>query len=47
MGCSLLSGKATVHTVFSEDSTYWTFDFDDERPWELSTCTGGTIKFIP
>ena len=47
MGCSLLSGKATVHTVFSEDSTYWTFDFDDERPWELSKCTGGTTKFIP
>lgn len=47
MGCSLLSGKATVHTVFSEDSTYWTFNQYDERPWELSTCTGGTIKFIP
>lgn len=47
MGCSLLSGKATVHTVFSEDSTYWTFDIDEERPWELSACTGGTIKFIP
>ena len=47
MGCSLLSGKATVHTVFSEDSTYWTFGQYDERPWELSTCTGGTIKFIP
>jgi hypothetical protein len=47
MGCSLLSGKATVHTVFSDDSTGYSWDFDDERPWELSTCTGGTIKFIP
>jgi len=47
MGCNLLSGKATVHTVFSQDSTYWTFSQYDERPWELSTCTGGTIKFIP
>jgi hypothetical protein len=47
MGCSLLSGKATVHTVFSRDSSYYTWDFDDERPWELSICTGGTIKFIP
>jgi hypothetical protein len=47
MGCSLLGGKATVHTVFSEDSTSYTWDFDDERPWELSYCTGGTVKFIP
>lgn len=47
MGCSLLSGKATVHTVFSQDSTYWSYSQYDERPWELSTCTGGTIKFIP
>lgn len=49
MGCALLSGKATVHTVFSEDSSsyssYWSNT--DERPWELSKCTGGTIKFIP
>lgn len=47
MGCSLLGGKATVHTVFSQDSTYWSYSQYDERPWELSTCTGGTIKFIP
>jgi hypothetical protein len=47
MGCSLLSGKATVHTIFSADSTSYSWDSDDERPWELSTCTGGTIKFIP
>lgn len=47
MGCGLLTGKATVHTVFSQDSTYFTWNNVDERPWELSTCTGGTIKFIP
>lgn len=47
MGCNLLSGKATVHTVFSNDSTAYNWDFDDERPWKLSECTGGTILFIP
>lgn len=47
MGCSLLGGKATVHTVFSEDSTYYTWTNTRERPWDLSKCTGGTIKFIP
>jgi von Willebrand factor type A domain len=49
-GCSLLSGKATVHTVFSGDttyynSTYWTIY--DEEPAALSRCLGGTIKYIP
>ncbi len=49
MGCSLFSGKATVHTVFSQDSTYYSSYWSnyDERPWEFSKCTGGTIKFIP
>ena len=45
-GCSLLSGKATVHTVYSADTTS-TWTQYRERPWELSTCTGGTSKFIP
>ena len=51
VGCSLLSGKATVHTVYSAADTSsgpnsaWASD--NERPWELSICTGGTIKFIP
>ncbi|GAB4286204.1 MAG: hypothetical protein Kow0098_01090 [Ignavibacteriaceae bacterium] len=45
--CSLISGKATVHTVFSADTTSFSWDVDDERPWEMSLCTGGTIKFIP
>lgn len=49
MGCSLLSGRATVHTVFSQDTSYYssTWSNTNERPWEFSRCTGGTIKFIP
>lgn len=47
IGCGLLSGKATVHTVFSEDSTYYSWNNQNERPWDISICTGGTIKFIP
>ncbi|HSW53933.1 MAG TPA: vWA domain-containing protein [Ignavibacteriaceae bacterium] len=47
MGCSLLGGKATVHTVFSQDSTYYNWSSTDERPWDLSNCTGGTNIFIP
>ena len=47
MGCNLLGGKATVHTVFSNDSTAYNWDQFDERPWALSQCTGGTILFIP
>ncbi|NNG26671.1 MAG: VWA domain-containing protein, partial [Ignavibacteriaceae bacterium] len=47
MGCNLLGGKATVHTVFSQDSTYWNWTSTDERPWYLSLCSGGTNMFIP
>lgn len=46
-GCSLLTGKATVHTIYSQDSTYYSYNQYNERPWEISLCTGGTIKFIP
>ncbi|QQS37776.1 MAG: VWA domain-containing protein [Ignavibacteriales bacterium] len=50
VGCSKLGGRATVHTVFSGDTniynyTYW--NQYNERPWDLSTCTSGTIKYIP
>jgi hypothetical protein len=44
--------NATVHTVFSEDTTYYHgeggqwLDLIDEKPWAMSECTGGTIKFI-
>ena len=47
--CEKILGKATVHTVFSEDSTYYSGywqDLYDERPWEMSECTGGTVKFV-
>lgn len=44
--CSEIGGRATVHTVFSNDSTAYSWDFDDERPWDMSACTGGTVKFI-
>jgi hypothetical protein len=46
-GCSLLTGKATVHTIYSQDSSYYSYNQYNERPWEISLCTGGTIKFIP
>jgi hypothetical protein len=47
--CEKILGSATVHTVFSEDTTYYEGfweDLYDERPWEMSTCTGGTMKFV-
>jgi hypothetical protein len=42
------AGRGTIHTVFSEDTTFtsWT-NLYSERPWALSWCTGGTTKFIP
>ena len=47
--CDLMAGKANIHTVFSEDTSYyagyWT-DLEDEHPWEISECTGGTIAFV-
>ena len=49
-GCSLLSGKATVHTVFSGDTTYYNYNYWDanrEEPAAISRCTGGTIKYVP
>lgn len=50
VGCGLLSGKATVHTVFSGDTTYYNstyWDQYDEEPAAISRCTGGTIKYVP
>lgn len=40
--------KGTIHTVFSEDSTFYSYswrDLYDERPWLLSDYTGGTTLF--
>ena len=44
--CSEIGGKATVHTVFSNDSTAYSWSETRERPWDMSACTGGTVKFI-
>jgi hypothetical protein len=48
--CSLISGEATVHTVWSGGDTatsnYWQ-DLYYERPWDMSTCTGGTFVEVP
>lgn len=40
--------KGTIHTVFSEDTTSYSYtDLQNERPWQLAVITGGTMKFIP
>jgi len=49
--CSKLGGAATVHTVWSGDADtanayYWT-PLQDERPWDMSKCTGGTVVLVP
>lgn len=46
--CNTLGGIATVHTVFSEDTSYFSNYWSqyDERPWKMSECSGGTVKFI-
>ncbi len=51
--CNEILGRATIHTVFSNDTTtydgesgYGWQDLIDERPWAFSECTGGTIKFV-
>jgi hypothetical protein len=48
--CSKLSGSATVHTVwsgYSDTATAYTWQrLYDERPWDMSTCTGGTFVQI-
>jgi len=45
--CNKLQNSASVHTVFSQDSTYWSYSATNERPWEMSKCTGGTVLFVP
>jgi hypothetical protein len=44
--CSYMLGKSTIHTVFSADTNRTWTDLYSERPWEMSQCTGGTIKFL-
>lgn len=41
--------QGTIHTVFSEDTTYYSgywSDYYDEKPWRLSEITGGTYVFV-
>ncbi len=49
--CSKLSGKITVHTVWSGDAdtanAYTWQALYDERPWDMSKCTGGTVVIVP
>ncbi|KAA3610187.1 MAG: hypothetical protein D8M58_06845 [Calditrichaeota bacterium] len=45
--CDKILGRASVHTVFSRDSSYYSWSETRERPWEMSLCTGGTSLFIP
>jgi len=45
--CDKIIGKASVHTVFSRDSSAFNWSPTDERPWDMSLCTGGTTLFIP
>ncbi len=44
--CNKISGKATVHTVWSGgDTTYFNeIPLSREKPWNMSVCTNGTIK---
>ncbi len=45
--CDLMAGKANIHTVFSADSTHYSWtELSAERPWRLSECTGGTVAFV-
>jgi len=46
--CTKLKGIGTVHTVFSQDTTYYSHYWSEknERPWEMSECTGGTTMFL-
>lgn len=39
--------QGTIHTVFSEDTTYCYFGDYDERPWLMSEYTGGETMFVP
>lgn len=49
--CAQLGGAATVHTVWSgsadtANAYSWT-PLQDERPWDMSKCTGGTVVLVP
>jgi hypothetical protein len=50
--CDVMAGRATVHTVYSGPADTssslngsWQI-LEQERPWKMSECTGGTMLFI-
>ncbi len=50
--CTQLAGAATVHTVYSgpsdtSQSVNGAWGASNERPWDMSKCTGGTVVFVP
>jgi hypothetical protein len=49
--CNLVGGSATIHTVWSgsadtANASSWS-TLQRERPWDMSTCSGGTVVVIP
>jgi hypothetical protein len=45
--CNYMLGKATIHTVYSDPDTLESWQpLVRERPWKMSQCTGGTVKFV-
>lgn len=49
--CKKLQGKATVHTVWSGgNDTANAYNWQtlyNERPWDMSKCTGGVVTLVP
>ena len=49
--CTQLGGLATVHTVWSgyadTANAYSWSPLYNERPWDMSKCTGGTVVLVP
>jgi hypothetical protein len=44
--CNTLAGRATVHSVFSQDTTLIPWSNLIEKPWAMSECTGGKALFV-
>jgi hypothetical protein len=44
--CDNFPGYATIHTVFSDDTSQTWTTGSWEKPWAMSECTGGTAFFM-
>jgi hypothetical protein len=44
--CRSIAGKATVHSVFSQDTSLVAWSNLVEKPWQMSECTGGSSLFV-